>query len=244
MHFHYLLAILLLTSTACGDHCVSGETTCNGDTISGCGGAEAPDEFRSLLAGCGEDRCLDIVDDEGLRQAVCSTTGELDPRCPADGRSRICIDDVTLLRCNDGYGWAEEACLGACITMEADGSNAFCSVDPAPSPACTEDGPACEPESAIQCRDGYVIDRIACAEGPCVASPRKLLFGDRLTYCVTAATCDTENVECTSEDRIEGCVAGQVVWMQCNEGMHCGELTVDPFVPMESWQTEAMCHEH
>lgn len=242
MKFHCVLAALTVLAAACDNQCVPGESRCDGDTILACGGPES-DQFRSLYPGCGDDRCLDIELD-GLRHAVCSTTGQPDPRCPARAYALLCVDDSTLLRCSEGYGWDEQTCRGACISDEPDGSDGFCSFDAAPSPVCSFDGPACETDSSVQCSRGYVVDRIACPNGPCVASPFSLFGGDRPTYCVTQATCETQGARCASSSRIEGCTSGRVVAMQCNPRTSCDQFTVNPTAPMESWQTEAMCIEH
>lgn len=240
MNYRVALAVLMGMSAACEDHCVPGETRCNGETITGCGGPEN-DAFRTLIPGCRDDRCLDIEDGDGMRQAVCSATGQPDARCPTMGRSYLCVDDSTLLRCNEGYGWAEQTCRGACISDEPDGSDGFCSFDATQSRACSTDGPSCEAESTIRCRRGYVVDRIPCLDGTCVVSPFTLFDGNRPTYCVTQTSCESQGVRCTRSSRIDGCMSGRVVAMQCNEGTSCDQFTVNPTAPMESWQTEAMC---
>lgn len=117
------IVTLALTSTlACGDECTEGERRCDGEHIASCGRGGDISGTRSFSAWvfeCGKDRCVDIVVD-GLRSAVCSKTGELDPRCAgvAGVMSRICADPTTVLVCQSGYGSSEEICAGKCAVGE------------------------------------------------------------------------------------------------------------------------------
>jgi hypothetical protein len=219
-----LAAMLACADTGCVDHCVTGESKCSGDHILACGGVEG-DEFRDLVAGCGDDRCLDIEDD-GLRVAVCSTTGTRDPRCADEPtRTRTCVDDTTLLRCNRGFSWAEEPCAGQCRVLDG---LTLCTADTGPSAACTQNGASCEGGAAITCRGGWAVDRMPCGDGErCMASPFTLFGGARVTYCASeATTCDGTEVRCTSSMRLAGCVDGHDVEMACSPRYECDTFTV------------------
>ena len=218
------VTLFAFANTGCFDPCVAGESVCSGDHILACGGTEG-DEFRDFVPGCGDDRCMNIKDSQGLRVAVCSASGELDPRCdPNDPRRiRICADDATVLRCNRGFSFAEEPCAAHCVAGVA-----LCSPEYGPSAACTENGLTCEAGAVIHCSKGWVVDRTECGAGErCMTSPLALFGGDHLVYCASeATTCDGTDIRCTSKSRLAGCVDGHAVAMSCSDRYECDTFTV------------------
>ncbi len=229
----FLLVLGLVFAPSCGDRCKDNEATCNGNTIYSCG---PPDDFSNIRdfndkgTDCGDATCIDVTY-QGLRDAVCSTSGVADPRC-AGIEDEICFDANTELTCGAGYS-LERDCTGACIA-DTSGSypKVFCSTETAPNPICVAAiGPICDNGTVATCFDGYVVDRIPCSSG-CATS-------DAGTgYCTDAGTCPGSD-QATCDDNftaLSGCVGGRSVAMTCNPGSYCE----NDFV-ITTGTTEAVC---
>jgi hypothetical protein len=195
------------------------------------------DEFREIFPGCGGDECLDTLDDEGHRVAVCTGSGKPDPRCPADRQGPICVGEHELIWCDNGYGWNAKTCEGLCVQ---DGRAGFCSLQTQPAPQCAEgDGPACLEGAVLECRKGYVTDEIVCDSGQrCMLAENPSSFAPLHAYCTTSESCEGESVRCTSETEMDGCIDGSRVRLQCNPGFQCDAITV-----LETGDVRAYCEE-
>jgi hypothetical protein len=248
----------------CGDYCEYDETKCDGDRILRCVESDGfGDHTFTLDDECATgERCVDVVEPrtgdgsdgegegsdggdgangEGIRHAVCSLTGETDPRCPDIRTTRICIDATTQLTCWFGYGSNLHACDVACIEP-----GAFCAIETEPSPACDAiegdgSGYGCEArpgaDAVLVCRDGYATDRIACAdEQQCI----ELGTPYHRPYCVSEEPCAGSDTFCTG-NRIEGCIRGRTVSMTCSDGMQCEEFGVLGPDNRPTGATEAQC---
>jgi hypothetical protein len=235
------ILMVLVSSAACGEYCEYSETACDEDGILRCVESDgfADHHFtRSEDACASGEACVDIVDDDGLRRATCSLTGELDPRCPDLRLSRICIDDRTLLVCDYGYSSNLTTCDVACVEPTA----AFCALAPTQSPACdVSGGLGCDnvtSEPAIlACRKGYEIDRITCAsEQMCVEASTPF----HRPYCASDEPCEGSNTVCVGR-QIEGCVDGRTVSMTCSEGTQCETFGVLGPDNRPTGATEAQC---
>jgi hypothetical protein len=236
------LVVFAIVVGGCGDYCEYVETMCDGTEILRCIQSDgfADHSFADLGDRCeAGETCVDLVDDNGLRHAVCSFTGMLDPRCDPDARgiTRVCADDTTRISCANGYASSEHVCEVVCVEPS---NGAFCSLDAEPSPACTGssgcDQVTGEP-AVITCREGYEIDRIRCAsDQTCIEAPTPF----RRPYCASSIACEGSDSFCRGQD-IEGCVAGRVVSMTCNEGTTCEEFGVLGPDNRPTGQTEAQC---
>lgn len=95
-------AVLIASASACGDEYVPAESECQGDQVVACtepaDGPLAHRTFNSPAFYCPYATCTNIVDEDGLRQAVCSDSGQLDPRCD-DRNGSLCLDSLTILNC-------------------------------------------------------------------------------------------------------------------------------------------------
>lgn len=231
----WLCAVLLV---GCGDYCEYFETRCDGESILRCIESDgfADHTFGDLGGACevGET-CVDTLDGANLRVAVCSFTGEPDPRCAREGVgiTHVCADAETLIACAVGYASSKRTCDGACVSPNG---SAFCSVDTAPSPVCN-DNQACEADAVVACREGFVTDRIYCAVDDTCVQPDGL---HRRAYCVGAPACTSTSTRCNGE-RIEGCVEGRTVEMTCNEGTHCEQFGVLGYDRKPTGETQAQC---
>lgn len=213
--------LVALAQIDCGaDECVPGESRCDGAGINGCGSAgdtsTARYAFSTLNRGCGDAKCLDIVQ-SGKRVAVCTSTGAPDPRCPADKRGGYCLDAQTLLVCYSGYSSKEERC-GTCVPLAIGG--AFCSVDGSPNEACKAGSPqGCDQNSVVSCVQEWVTKRSPCGPGSrCVATADSF---QRHAYCTTGEPCTGSDSTTCEGDRIRGCVAGQKVDSACDATQRC-----------------------
>jgi hypothetical protein len=212
----------LALGPGCGsDDCKEGESVCKGIHIGVCGrDGDFSDSrtFHTLISGCAPEKCVDLTEG-GMRVAICSSTGQPDPRC-ADRTGLGCVDERTTLSCDRGYGSGEQTCAGACIPLEG---GAFCSLEEAPNPACSNGGGGlvCDGASVVRCRRTYVVERFACEGGSssCVSTA-----GSLRSYCATAETCDgPDDARCSDTTSIGGCVAGHRVSMSCTGQLKCEE---------------------
>jgi hypothetical protein len=133
----------------------------------------------------------------------------------------LCVDSKTWATCTFGYsigGTCAVACVGAGI----------CAIESAPNPGCVEKSALnCDGASVIRCEDGFVTDRIACAQpaGDCVVDVEDF----HRAYCAGAATCAGPNAtSCSDGGVIEGCIAGKSVGMMCNRGTSCLQTFITP----------------
>jgi hypothetical protein len=209
---------VLAAAPACSDECRDGESICDGTHIRACGppgdfgGVRA---FNSLEDGCGDAMCLDLTAD-GNRVALCSSSGQPDPRC--DGQvGGFCYDAQTKLYCDLGYSH-ELRCEGACVRDDQK-HILFCSIEPKPNLICDDTDPvACDGQSVVSCVDHYVVDRIAC--------PASCVGTNNRAYCTDGSTCSAGD-QATCDDpndpvgAIHGCIAGQGVAMSCNSSSQC-----------------------
>ena len=226
MKRHFLAAacavLSLGTAPGCSDACVLGESRCKGDEIYECGLSGVLSDrhdFIGTSGGCLPGQCLDLPRDEGEREALCSATGLVDPRCAAR-EGMICADEHTALLCQLGFSSREEACGGRCV---ADG--AFCSVDTAPSAVCAEfarQGNACEgAESAVICFEGYVVARI-----PCLGQSARCVRADANALCVVDTPCEgPDETRCEGVSTLTGCVHNQVVATVCPDKTACHQYS-------------------
>jgi hypothetical protein len=241
-----LVSVLGCLLAGCGEYCEYSETTCDRGAILGCIESDgfADHTFGVLIDACevGET-CVDTVDGAGMRNAVCSFTGIPDPRCSPEGLgiTRVCADDKTAISCSSGYASQKRTCEGACVAPHG---GAFCSVDEKPSPTCAANE-ACEPGAVVECREGYVIDRIACEAGDdCV----RLSGLYRRAYCASFEECDGTSTWCEIDvvagqhvSTIRGCAAGRIVEMTCNEGSDCETFGVLGYDHRPTGETQAQC---
>lgn len=221
-------ALLLVSSAACvgEDECAPGESRCDGDGIVTCGSPGDVSGKRSwsgLAAGCGQDRCLDVVDG-ALRIAVCSTSGQKDARCPVETRGLVCLDDRTRVTCQLGYASAEKTCT-ACVTLPSSPTNpgaVVCAAEATPNAACDGFvGRACDGAAVVECQRGWVTTRTACgADAPtCVVASGT--FNQGSPFCVRSETCaEPDAVRCEGSG-VRGCVAGRVVASGCATDEAC-----------------------
>lgn len=237
---------------ACGAPCEYYETICDGVLILRCTESDglADHTFGHLGDACelGET-CIDTVDDENLRRAVCSFTGELDRRCLPErpGITHVCADAETVITCNAGYASSRRSCEGACV---APGASAFCSVDTSPSATCAA-RERCETacsdagctSAVLACREGYAIDRIPCAsDEECVS----LGASYRRAYCASGEPCTGTSTVCVTAGtnggtRIEGCALGRAVSMACPVGTVCEQYGVLGVDHRPTQETQAEC---
>ena len=231
------LAPAVLTANGCSDDtCRSGESRCDGDAILGCGtgadGFDGEERFTALGSGCGSDRCLDVVV-EGKRRAVCSSSGAVDERCPADVFGTICVGGKTLLACDKGYSSREREC-GACIVAELT-KDAICALEATKSPLC-QDGTrkTCDGATVVECEQGYVVAREPCidASATCVESDDPAKSGR--AHCATAEACVDRDVTRCEGDVVRGCFGGHVVSEPCGSGEGCRDY-------FEAARCEARC---
>jgi hypothetical protein len=226
-----LLAVFGVTP-AC-DECHDGEAICDGTHIRVCGPPGDVGGFRSFNSqedGCGDAMCLDL-EANGNRLAICSSSGQPDPRC--DGHDGgFCYDAQTKLECTLGYAH-ELSCEGACVNDTAN-NFLFCSTEANPNAICDDTNPTtCDGNSVVSCFDHYVVDRIECADA-CVTT------NDR-AYCTDGSTCSgSDQATCDDPNAIpgvvHGCIAGQHVAMACNPSSDC-----EDFLVISTGATEAEC---
>ena len=228
-----IAVLLVLAAIPACDECHDNEAICDGSHILVCG---PPGDFahvrgfNSQEEGCGAAMCLDLTMN-GNRVAICSSTGQLDPRC--DGQDGyVCYDAQTKLSCELGYGH-ELDCEGACVNDTAK-DLLFCSTEPIPNAVCDDTDPTtCDGNSVVSCVDHYVVDRIECA-GTCVITANAAYCTDGSTCSGSDhATCDDPNVV---PGAIHGCIAGQSVVMTCNPSSDC-----ENFFAISAGATEAQC---
>lgn len=237
----WLWALLV---TGCGDYCEYSETICDGETILRCIQSDgfADHSFADLGDACESgETCVDTVDPAGRRDALCSFSGEPDPRCPREGLgvTRVCADDETVISCQAGYASSKRTCDVACV---APGGSAFCSLDARPSPSCAiSSASGCDEvtgeAAVIVCREGYETDRITCAsDQSCIEAQTRF----HRAYCASDEPCEGSDTFCRG-GRIEGCVSGRTVAMTCNEGTACEEFGVLGDDNRPTGATEAQC---
>ena len=128
------IALMVLVATGCADECLTAESHCSGRrSMESC---VQTDGFAGDHWGDEEDCpsgtvCVDVIDshDRDRRRAVCSSSTEPDPRCPAgmDGSTGYfdtCTDQGTQLRCLYGYS-REIECENGCRNAP-DGLHGYC----------------------------------------------------------------------------------------------------------------------
>jgi hypothetical protein len=227
------LAAAAMAPACGGDACVAGESECDGDAIRSCGSPgdiTGARDFTGLARGCGDERCLDIVR-AGKRDAVCSATGQPDPRCPSDGYTTVCAGPQTLLRCERGYGSHEEHCEGVCVPdVQPAGAatrSALCALEPTPHPTLCTQGTVCDGTAVVACVLDYVVKRTPCpAEAPlCVLGhPRTAIA---VAHCARTETCASPDGATCNGNTVRGCIAGHVVATDCG-GEKCEAYGVAP----------------
>lgn len=206
---------------ACGgDSCTLGESRCYENETRICSGpndTEFGNHFNTLGVNCGAARCWDTVD-QGLRVAVCSTTGAKDPRCSSASGS-IC-DGTTRLYCDHGYSSFEKACAAKCVTSVLGGT--FCAISPEKVAACSSgSGPRCDGSSVVTCQEGWATARSPCEAGASCVTTNGWIHR---AFCVGSATCSGPNdARCKGTNAIQGCLNGGVVAMTCDAGTECRE---------------------
>lgn len=209
---------------ACGgDSCSLGESRCyenEARVCSGPGDTESGNHFNTLGISCQSSTCRDVMEN-GLRVAVCSTSGAKDPRCDTTYGS-ICIGSATQLFCNHGYSAFEKQCAGTCVVGEMT-SGTFCAISGPKAPACAGGpGPWCDGSSVVTCQEGYVTARSVCAGAG--AKCAQITGGFHRAFCVTSATCTGPNdVFCDGRGAMKGCYGGAVVAMTCDAGTACSD---------------------
>jgi hypothetical protein len=213
---------LLWGATGCGgDECESGESRCDGNAILSCGtpgDISGKRDFTALSPGCGSDRCLDRNVD-GKRTAICSSTGQPDPRCPAEAASVMCVDAATRLTCNSGYGSNEQACAGACVTDPGSATASpatFCAVESQPNALCSGDFEMlCDGNDAVTCFRGWVTERTTCIDTSPLCAVNSSPLMTRYAYCTTTTPCSEADGAHCNHNVVEGCIAGHVVTTSC-----------------------------
>ena len=219
-----VLVLAALAGCACDE---SAATWCTGDGITHCEYGRPTISFC-----CAFDGCKDVEVD-GVATAVCSPTGEPDPRC-AGGSGEICAGGSALF-CRFGYGSNEAVCAGVCVSPEP--GVALCALSADLDPRCTfSDGPRCDGDSILDCSHGYAVSESRCAAPFSTCALEADNLGAMHPRCATPdpdpACADDPPARCAGAD-IYGCSSGRRTVEHC--AYSCYENPIDSMFP------EAFC---
>ena len=228
--------------SGCGDQCQADEAHCEGQQIRTCDTTDdIYADWRGLGENCGTGSCIDLTVG-GLREAVCSTSGQADPQCEASAAPVFCNTAGQRVSCNGVYSMIEDCTAEGQFCIDADHDGVFCSVGAAPDPACVQDGPDCDGDNVVDCYAGYVVGRVTCDPAmACLTSTvtwnvSGYSFTSDYAYCASATSCaGPDQASCSKDGRINGCIAGVAVAMSCGASLKCDEADTP-------WgTTEAVC---
>jgi hypothetical protein len=163
----------------CGEaesHCVDAHAM---ETCSGSVDAVAQSRHSTMTA-CPASTpfCVD-TSSNGERTAACATSATKAPECIAAPNANLCLDGRPS-RCENGYLFTRTPCATgeACVVGPASGY-ALCALGSSPDPSCAETSAQyhCEGDTSVQCYDGYLLARSACADGACDVGTGECLSG-------------------------------------------------------------------